>query len=78
MSDVAVSFGAKDVGLKAAFSNVAKQAEGLGATFAKVLLFKGDELSVFASYLIRIKFREKINNTLYWYFNYSPIIIIIY
>jgi type I restriction enzyme S subunit len=39
-----------------------------GATFAKVLLYKGDEPSVFASYLIRIKFKEKIENALYWYF----------
>ena len=39
-----------------------------GATFAKVLLFKGDEPSVFASYLIRIKFNESIVNALYWYF----------
>ncbi|MFN0190074.1 MAG: restriction endonuclease subunit S [Bacteroidia bacterium] len=39
-----------------------------GATFAKVLLFKGDEPSVFASYLIRIKFKEKIENALYWHF----------
>lgn len=39
-----------------------------GATFAKVLLFNGDEPSVFASYLIRIKFKEKIENSLYWYF----------
>ena len=39
-----------------------------GATFAKVLLFNGDESSVFASYLIRIKFKEKIENALYWHF----------
>lgn len=39
-----------------------------GATFAKVLLFNSDESSVFASYLIRIKFKEKIENKLYWYF----------
>ena len=39
-----------------------------GATFAKVLLYNGDEPSVFASYLIRIKFKEKIENALYWYF----------
>jgi len=40
-----------------------------GATFAKVLLFNGNEPSVFASYLIRIKFKEKIENALYWYFS---------
>lgn len=39
-----------------------------GATFAKVLLYKDYEPSVFASYLIRIKFKEKIENELYWYF----------
>ena len=39
-----------------------------GATFAKVLLYEDIEPSVFASYLIRIKFREKIENKLYWYF----------
>jgi type I restriction enzyme S subunit len=39
-----------------------------GATFAKVLLYNGDEPSVFASYLIRIKFKEKIENALYWHF----------
>jgi len=39
-----------------------------GATFAKVLLYKDFEPSVFASYLIRIKFKEKIENKLYWYF----------
>jgi type I restriction enzyme S subunit len=39
-----------------------------GATFAKVLLYNGDEPSVFASYLIRIIFKEKIENALYWYF----------
>lgn len=39
-----------------------------GATFAKVLLYKDFEPSVFASYLIKIKFKEKIENKLYWYF----------
>lgn len=39
-----------------------------GATFAKVLIYNGGEPSVFASYLIRIKFKEKIENALYWYF----------
>jgi type I restriction enzyme S subunit len=39
-----------------------------GATFAKVLLYKDYEKSVFASYLIRIKFKEKIDNEFYWYF----------
>lgn len=39
-----------------------------GATFAKVLLYNDFEPSVFASYLIRIKFKEEIENKLYWYF----------
>jgi len=39
-----------------------------GATFAKVLLFNGNEPSVFASYLIRIKFKGRIENELYWHF----------
>ena len=39
-----------------------------GATFAKVLFYKDHEPSVFASYLIRIKFKENIENKLYWYF----------
>ena len=40
-----------------------------GATFAKVLLYEDVEPSVFASYLIRIKFKEIIDNKLYWYFS---------
>jgi type I restriction enzyme S subunit len=39
-----------------------------GATFAKVLLYQDFEPSVFASYLIRINFKEKVDNKLYWYF----------
>jgi len=39
-----------------------------GATFAKVLLYKDLEPSIFASYLIRIKFKVKIINDLYWYY----------
>ncbi|WP_372757887.1 restriction endonuclease subunit S [Mariniflexile sp.] len=42
-----------------------------GATFAKVLLHNNVEPSVFASYLIRINFQEKIENELYWYFSKS-------
>jgi len=42
-----------------------------GATFAKVLLYKDYEPSVFASYLIKIKFSEAIENKLYWYFSKS-------
>ncbi len=62
------------------YLNHSKEAEGFllsdndllmartGATFAKVLLYENIEPSVFASYLIRIKFKEKIENKLYWYF----------
>jgi len=62
------------------YVNYSKEAEGFliqdndllmartGATFAKVLLYNDFEPSVFASYLIRIKFKEKIENKLYWYF----------
>ena len=42
-----------------------------GATFAKVLLYEEAEPSVFASYLIKIKFRVSIENKLYWYFSKS-------
>lgn len=39
-----------------------------GATFAKVLLYKDHEPSIFASYLIKIKFTTNVENELYWYF----------
>ena len=42
-----------------------------GATFAKVLLYEDLEPSIFASYLIRIKFKDKIENKFYWYFSKS-------
>jgi len=42
-----------------------------GATFAKVLHYENREPSIFASYLIRIKFNVEINNKLYWYFSKS-------
>lgn len=42
-----------------------------GATFAKVLLYKDYEPSIFASYLIKISFTEDISNELYWYFTKS-------
>jgi len=44
-----------------------------GATFAKVLFFEKQEDSVFASYLIRIKFKLNIKNKLYWYFSKSKL-----
>lgn len=39
-----------------------------GATFAKLLLYKNIEPSIFASYLIKIDFTEDIMNELYWFF----------
>ena len=42
-----------------------------GATFAKLLLYKDLEPSIFASYLIRIDFFEDIENEFYWYFSKS-------
>jgi len=45
----------------------------IGATYAKVLLYKNFERSVFASYLIRISFKVNIINKLYWYFSKSRI-----
>lgn len=42
-----------------------------GATFAEVLLYKNIEKSIFASYLIRIRFTEQIISKLYWYFSKS-------
>jgi type I restriction enzyme S subunit len=44
-----------------------------GATFGKVLLYRDIEKSVFASYLIKISFKENILNKLYWYFSKSRI-----
>lgn len=42
-----------------------------GATFAKVLLHKNFEPSIYASYLIKIDFKVKMLNKLYWYFSKS-------
>jgi len=42
-----------------------------GATFAKLLLYKDFEPSIFASYLIKIDFTENIYNELYWFFTKS-------
>ena len=43
----------------------------VGASFARVLFYKDFEPSIFASYLIRIKFKDKFENKLYWYFSKS-------
>jgi type I restriction enzyme, S subunit len=42
-----------------------------GATFAKLLLYKDLEPSIFASYLIKIDFTEDIENELYWFYSKS-------
>ncbi|MDO9464495.1 MAG: restriction endonuclease subunit S [bacterium] len=42
-----------------------------GASAGNVLLFKGEEKAVFASYLIRMKFKKEISSKLYWYFSKS-------
>jgi len=44
-----------------------------GASAGNVLLFEGDEKAVFASYLIRMKFKKEILSKLYWYFSKSKI-----
>jgi len=42
-----------------------------GATFAKLLLYKDIEPSIFASYLIKIDFTESIDNEFYWFYTKS-------
>lgn len=42
-----------------------------GASAGNLLLFTGNEKSVFASYLIRMKFSKEIISSLYWYFSKS-------
>jgi type I restriction enzyme, S subunit len=44
-----------------------------GASAGNVLLFEGDEKAVFASYLIRMKFKKEISSKLYWYFSKSKL-----
>lgn len=44
-----------------------------GASFGDVMLYEDIEPSIFASYLIRITFKEQIDNKLYWYFAKSPL-----
>ena len=39
-----------------------------GASFAKLLLYKDIEPSIFASYLIKIDFTESIDNEFYWFY----------
>lgn len=43
-----------------------------GATFGKVLYFNEQAPSVFASYLIRINFKEDIHPKLFWYYAKTP------
>lgn len=42
-----------------------------GASAGNVLFFEGDEKAVFASYLIRMKFKKEVSSKLYWYFSKS-------
>lgn len=42
-----------------------------GASAGNVLFFESDEPSVFASYLIRMKFKKEVLSKLYWYFSKS-------
>jgi type I restriction enzyme S subunit len=44
-----------------------------GASAGNVLLFESDEDAVFASYLIRMKFKKEILSKLYWYFAKSKL-----
>lgn len=44
-----------------------------GASAGNLLLFEGDEKAVFASYLIRMKFKKEILSKLYWYFSKSKL-----
>jgi len=43
-----------------------------GATFGKVLYFDNEAPSVFASYLIRINFKDDIHPKLFWYYAKTP------
>ncbi|MBI5412116.1 restriction endonuclease subunit S [Candidatus Peregrinibacteria bacterium] len=44
-----------------------------GASAGNLLFFEGDEKAVFASYLIRMKFKKEILSKLYWYFSKSKL-----
>ncbi|MFH1012508.1 MAG: restriction endonuclease subunit S [Candidatus Peregrinibacteria bacterium] len=44
-----------------------------GASAGNLLLFEGNEKAVFASYLIRMKFKKEILSKLYWYFSKSKL-----
>jgi type I restriction enzyme S subunit len=44
-----------------------------GASAGNVLLFEGSEKAVFASYLIRMRFKKEIVSKLYWYFSKSQL-----
>lgn len=44
-----------------------------GASAGNLLLFEGKEKAVFASYLIRMKFKKEIISKLYWYFSKSKL-----
>ncbi len=42
-----------------------------GASAGNVLFFESNEKAIFASYLIRMKFRKNLLSKLYWYFSKS-------
>lgn len=44
-----------------------------GASAGNVLFFEGDEKAIFASYLIRLKFRKEVSSKLYWFFSKSKL-----
>jgi type I restriction enzyme S subunit len=44
-----------------------------GASAGNVLLFESNEPSIFASYLIRLKFKKEILSKFYWYFSKSKL-----
>jgi type I restriction enzyme, S subunit len=44
-----------------------------GASAGNVLFFESNEKSIFASYLIRIKFKKEVISKLYWYFSKSKL-----
>ena len=44
-----------------------------GASAGNVLFYEGNEEAVFASYLIRLKFKKEISSKLYWFFSKSKL-----
>ena len=44
-----------------------------GASAGNVLFFESDEKAIFASYLIRLKFKKEVSSKLYWFFSKSKL-----